>query len=157
MPQDWQFLSSITVTASDTTVVVGSFSLDEGDDTIWVDVQSDSPETPWPWSYGIISWQTALGRELGSTKAYTEQAGVVVPIGVGRQPRSRDGSLIYEPRSFNLAWVRKGNPLSLSFSVASGVRTGAPIGEISQGTLGSFVDADSGIGLQLLQVVFPET
>ena len=120
---DWTSLGSITVTASDLSVVVGSFSIDEGDDTIWVDVQSESPETPWPWSYGIISWQTSFGREFGSAKAYTEKAGVVVPIGVGRQPRSRTGSIIYEPRSFNLAWVRKGNPLSLSFSVASGVRS----------------------------------
>ena len=154
---DWTSLGSITVTASDLFVVVGSFSIEEGDDTIWVDVQSESPETPWPWSYGIISWQTSFGREFGSAKAYTERAGEVVPIGVGREPRSRTGSIIYEPRSFNLAWVKKGNPLSLSFSVASGVRAGAPIGEISTGTLGTFVDADSGSGLQLMQVVFPST
>ena len=121
MMSDWTSLGSITVTASDLSVVVGSFSIAEGDDTIWVDVQSESPETPWPWSYGILSWQTSFGREFGSAKAYTERAGEVVPIGVGRQPRSRTGSIIYEPRSFNLAWVKKGNPLSLSFSVASGV------------------------------------
>lgn len=154
---DWTSLGSITVTASDLSVVVGSFSIGEGDDTIWVDVQSESPETPWPWSYGIISWQTSFGREFGSAKAYTERVGEVVSIGVGRQPRSRTGSIVYEPRSFNLAWVKKGNPLSLSFSVASGVRASAPIGEISTGTLVSFVDADSGSGLQLMQVVFPST
>lgn len=128
MATDWQSLGSITVTASDLSVVVGSFSIAEGDDTIWVDVQSESPETPWPWSYGIISWQTSFGREFGSAKAYTERVGEVVPIGVGRQPRSRTGSIIYEPRSFNLAWVKKGNPLSLSFSVASGVRSVASSG-----------------------------
>ena len=155
MSQDWQSLGSITVTANDLSVVVGSFSIDAGDDTIWVDIQSENPEDPWPWSYGIISWQTSFGRELGSAKAFTERAGEVVPLGVGCEPRSRSGSIIYEPRSFNLAWVKKGNPLSLSFSVASGVRAGAPIGEISTGTLASFVDGESGSGLQLMQVVFP--
>ena len=118
---DWQSLGSITVTANDLSVVVGSFSIEEGDDTIWFDIQSESPESPWPWSYGIVSWQTSFGREFGSAKAYTERSGEVFSIGVGRQPRSRTGSIIYEPRSFNLAWVKKGNPLSLSFSVASGV------------------------------------
>ena len=120
---DWQSLGSITVTANDLSVVVGSFSIEEGDDTIWFDIQSESPESPWPWSYGIVSWQTSFGREFGSAKAYTERSGEVFSIGVGRQPRSRTGSVIYEPRSFNLAWVKKGNPLSLSFSVASGVRS----------------------------------
>ena len=152
---DWTSLGSITVRPNDLTVVVGSFTIDEGDDTIWIDVQSESSINPWPWSYGIVTWQTSFGRELGSAKAYTERAGEVVPLGVGRPPRSRTGSIIYEPRSFNLAWVQKGYPLELSLSVASGVRTGAPIGEISTGTLGTFVDASSGAGLELLQVVFP--
>ena len=120
---DWSSLGEITVRPGDKAIVVGSFTIETGDDTIWIDVQSLSPEYPWPWSYGIISWQTSFGREFGSAKAYTERAGEVVPIGVGRQPRSRIGSIIYEPRSFNLAWVKKGNPLSLSFSVASGVRS----------------------------------
>lgn len=124
-------------------------------DTIWIDVQSNSPESPWPWSYGIVSFETSFGRELGSTKAYTERVGEVLRLSVGRAPRSRTGSITYEPRSFNLAWIKKGYPLSLSFSVASGVTQGAPIGPISTGTLGSFVDADTGSGLQLLQVVFP--
>ena len=103
----------------------------------------------------LLPGKPPLGRELGSTKAYTETAGEVVSLGVGRPPRSRTGSIIYEPRSFNLAWVKKGNPLQLSLSVASGVRTGAPIGQISTGTLGTFVDASSGAGLELIQVIFP--
>ena len=122
---DFVSLGQITVTANDLSVVVGSFSIEEGDDTIWLDIQRTSPSGPWPFSYGIVSWQTAFGLELGSAKAYTSDSGEVYQLGVGRTPRSRTGSIIYEPRSFNLAWVRNGNPLSLAFSVASGKTTGA--------------------------------
>ena len=117
---DFVSLGQITVTANDLSVVVGSFSIEEGDDTIWLDIQRTSPPGPWPFSYGIVSWQTNFGLELGSAKAYTSASGEVYQLGVGRTPRSRSGSIIYEPRSFNLAWVRNGNPLSLAFSVASG-------------------------------------
>ena len=118
-------LGEITVTANDLSVVVGSFSIEEGDDTIWIDVQRTTPPGPWPFSYGILSWQTNFGLELGSIKAYTAEAGEVHKLGAGRTPRSRTGSIVYEPRSFNLAWVKNGNPLSLAFSVASGKTAGA--------------------------------
>lgn len=125
---DFVSLGEKTVGPNDLRVVVGSFSLQEGDDSIWLEIQQASPVGPWPWSYGIISWESNFGRELGSQKAYTERAGEVMRLGVGRAPRSRDGSIIYEPRSFNLAWVKNGYPLTLAFSAASGVSAVAPAG-----------------------------
>ena len=125
---DWVSLGEKTVGPTDLTVDVGSFSLQPGDDTIWLEVQRTNPDGPWPWSYGILTWQSSFGRELGSIKAYTAQAGEVCRLGVGRAPRSRTGSIIYEPRSFNLAWVKEGYPLTLAFSAASGVTANSPIG-----------------------------
>ena len=121
---EWTDLGARTVGPNDLRVVVGSFSIGETDDTIWVEVQRTGPSGPWPWSYGILSWQTNFGLELGSTKVYTASAGEVYRLGVGRAPRSRTGSIVYEPRSFNLAWVKNGNPLTLAFFAASGVTTG---------------------------------
>ena len=118
-------LGEITVKPNDLKVVVGSFSIEEGDDTIWVDIQQTNPSGPWPWSYGILSWQTEFGLELGSVKSYTANAGEVFRLGIGRAPRSRTGSIVYEPRSFNLAWVRAGYALTLSFAAASGTTAGA--------------------------------
>ena len=123
---DWVSLGEKTVGPTDLTVVVGSFSLEEGDDTIWIEVQRTNPDGPWPWSYGVLTWQSSFGRELGSVKAYTAQAGEVCRLGVGRAPRSRTGSIIYEPRSFNLAWVKQGYPLTLAFSAASGTSAAVP-------------------------------
>ena len=124
MPRDWTELGSVTVRPDDLSVVVGSFDIDEGDDTIWFDVQAVVADTFWPWSYGILSWRTENGYELGSCKAYTESVGEMFRIGVGRAPRSRRGSVIYEPRSFNLGWIKKGNPLTLRFAAASGASGG---------------------------------
>ena len=125
---DWTDLGARTVGPSDLRVVVGSFSIGETDDTIWVEVQRTGPSGPWPWSYGILSWQTSFGLELGSVKAYTASEGEIFRLGVGRAPRSRTGSIVYEPRSFNLAWVKNGYPLTLAFSAASGVTTAAATG-----------------------------
>ena len=123
---DWVSLGEKTVGPNDLSVVVGSFSLEEGDDTIWFEVQQSNPGGPWPWSYGILTWQSSFGRELGSIKAYTAQSGEVFRLGVGRAPRSRTGSVIYEPRSFNLAWVQTGYSLTLAFNAASGVTAPVP-------------------------------
>ena len=123
---EWTDLGVRTVGPDDLVVVVGSFSIGETDDTIWIEVQRTNPDGPWPWSYGILSWQTNFGAEFGSTKAYTSEAGEVFRLGVGRKPRSRVGSIIYEPRSFNLAWVKEGYSLTLAFSATSGVAAGVP-------------------------------
>ena len=126
---DWVSLGEKTVGPTDLTVNVGSFSLQEGDDTLWIEVQRRNPDGSWPWSYGILSWESDFGLELGSVKAYTAVPGEVFRLGVGRTPRSRTGSVIYQPRSFNLAWVKEGYPLTLSFSAVSGNTAGSASAE----------------------------
>ena len=73
MPVPWTPVGQVTVGPSDLSVIVGSFAIDQGDDSIWVDVSANIADDFWPWSYGILSWQTENGYELGSTKAYTEK------------------------------------------------------------------------------------
>ena len=121
-------LGTITVGPDSGEIAVGSFSLNEGDDTLWVEVQRTSPDQGWPWSYGILSWRTAFGNELGSCKAYAAKAGEIYKLSVSRAPRSTTGTIYYEPRSFNLAWVKKGYSLTLAFSATSGVATAVPAG-----------------------------
>ena len=121
-------VGTITVGPNSGEIAVGSFSLKEGDDTLWVEVQRTSPDQGWPWSYGILSWRTAFGNELGSVKAYAAKAGEIYRLSVSRAPRSTTGTIYYEPRSFNLAWVKKGYSLTLAFSATSGVATAVPAG-----------------------------
>ena len=144
---DWQSLGTLTFTPDDTDRVVGSFSLAEGQDTIWLKVQSLTAPEPWPWSYGILGWKTSQGYELGSCKAYSDEAGQVYRLGVGRPPSVRDGIVTFEPRGFNLAWVKQGNPWTLKFECSAGSSSTSSGGGL-RGVAGGLVDtADNGLSL----------
>ena len=119
----WTDLGTHTFGPTDQVVDVGAVTLVEGADTLWIRVTQMSGPTPWPWSYGIAAFQSTEGRSLGSVKAFGTPAGEVVRLGVGLPPLVRDGRLFFEPRSFNLAWIRNGNPWQLNFEVRSGVTT----------------------------------
>ena len=127
MPRDWQTIGQFTVTPGSTRVDVGVFDIDPGDDCLWINLQRIGGDDSWPWSYGIIGWRTPFGYELGSVKAYTELVGQVSRLSVGCLPRSTIGMLTYEPRSYNLAWIKKGYPLTLEMSVSSGASVGAGV------------------------------
>jgi hypothetical protein len=122
----WKLIGELTFTPDDADRVVGTFDLGEDHDTIWVRVTSKTAPTPWPWSYGILGWRSAEGYELGSVKAYSEQVGEVFRLGVGLPPMERTGSITFEPRSFNFAWVKQGNPWTLQFEAQSGISTTPP-------------------------------
>ena len=149
--QDWSVVGTRTFTPDDLTEVVGSFSMSEGDDTLWTRITLLSPAEPWPWSYGILGFRTSNGYELGSIKAYPEVESEVFKLGIGRPPYERSGQLTFEPRSFNLAWIRNGYPLTLKFECASGT-TGGGSGGID--VVNSFVRASDGTGLRLVQIDF---
>lgn len=149
--QDWSVVGTRTFTPDDLTEVVGSFSMSEGDDTLWTRITLLSPATPWPWSYGILGFKTSNGYELGSVKAYPEVESEVFKLGIGRPPYERTGELTFEPRSFNLAWIRNGYPLTLKFECASGTTSG---GSSGFDVVNSFVRASDGSGLPLVQVDF---
>ena len=133
MSSDWSVVGTKTFTPDDLTEVVGSFSMAEGADTLWVRVTLESPATPWPWSYGILGFLTEQGYELGSTKAYAETESEVFRLGNGRTPSERNGLLTFAPRGFNLGWIKKGNPLTLKFECSSGVTSGG--GQVGGSTL----------------------
>jgi hypothetical protein len=124
----WTDLGTHTFGPNDQVVDVGAVTLVEGADTLWIRVTQMSGPTPWPWSYGIAAFQSIEGRSLGSVKAFGTPSGEVVRLGVGLPPLVRDGRLLFEPRGFNLAWIRNGNPWQLNFEVRSGVTTVAASG-----------------------------
>ena len=122
----WQTIGELTFTPDDLITVVGDFNIDADQDTIWIRVTSLTSPSPWPWSYGILSWRTSQGNELGSVKAYSEQVGEVFRLGVGLPPSQRSGSITFEPRSYNLAWIKQGNPWTLRFEAQSGNTSSPP-------------------------------
>ena len=135
-------------TPDDTQVIIGSVSLEPGDDTIWVRITQNQATGPWPWSYGILGWRSAFGYELGTTKAFAEPQGAVQRLGVGLQPVERSGVLTFEPRSFNLSWIKRGNPWSLTFETQTGVssQVESGVGVAFPATSGDWIyDAATGL------------
>ena len=135
---DYVEVGRVTFTPNDRDVVVGDFSIGENHDTIWIRVTQENDNGPWPFSYGILGWQTSQGYELGSIKCYGEQTGEVFRLGIGRPPMVRDGRFTFDPRSFNLAWIRAGTPWTLRFQASSGIGS-------SSGDSGSRVRATLGV------------
>ena len=128
----WQFIGQHTFLPTDRAVQVGAFDLDPGQDTIWVQITQITQPADWPWSYGILSWRSSQGLELGSVKAYSSQLGEVFRLGVGLPPSDRNGSIWFEPRGFNLGWIKSGIPWELSFQAqAADALAGARGGEIT--------------------------
>ena len=151
---DWETVGTHTFEPNDSLVVVGSFSMQQGDDTIWVRMTQTNGQTNSPWSYGILSWRTSAGYELGSVKAYGETQSEVFRLGVGRSPSLLDGSITFEPRGFNLGWIKNGYPWTLQFEASSGVTNGSGGGSDIGAVVNSFVNTSNN-GLQLVQVSFP--
>ena len=148
--------STITVRPNDIVpITVGTAFLDEQDDTIWIKVTSaSSGGCPWPWSYGLVTWITEEGRELGTVKVNGVCEGEVFRLGVGRAPSLRTGRLTFEPRSYNLAWIKLGNPWTLTFEWVSGQSGGGGGGTRAGAVINSFVDT-ANTGLSLVRVNFP--
>ena len=141
--RSWSLIGELTFTPDNDETVVGGFSLGPDHDSLWIRVTSLTSPTPWPWSYGILGWRSENGYELGTVKAYSQQLGEVFRLGVGLSPSLRDGQLTFEPRAFNLAWVRQGNPWTLRFEAQSGIGATPPEfpGFGTRATLGVLADS----------------
>ena len=151
----WSDVGSIGVTPKDKDVLVGEFTLGEEHDTLFLRVTQTSPGNVWNYSFGLLTWRSTFGQELGTAKVYGSTTGECYQLGIGLPPVVRTGSLTFEPRGFNLAWVKRGNPWTLNFQVQSG---SFPQGGVASGAVSNgFVSSNDGTGLQLVQVTFPNS
>ena len=153
--QDWTTVGEKTFKPDDLNTVIGSFVIGEDHDTIWVRITQTNGQKNSPWSYGILGWKTSNGYELGSVKAYGELASEVFRLGIGRPPYERTGSITFDPRHFNLAWIKNGYPWSLKFEVASGKSCSDSGSQGAGVVVGGFVDTANN-GLPLVRVQFPD-
>ena len=123
-------VGSVNVGPQDREVLVGSFSMEPDEDTIWFRVTQTSPDDVWTYAYGLLTWRTSFGQELGTQKVYGDRDSEVFKLGVGLPPLERTGSVYFTPRAYNRRWIQIDNPpvWSLSFEAQSGfASSGAPI------------------------------
>ena len=111
---------------------IGDVELNPGDDTLWVEVRQIEPVTPWPFSFGLLYFESIDGRTMGTVKAYGHTEGEIYRLGVGRPPLERSGRLRFFSRHYNLQWVRSVEPpaWSLQFRYETGTSSGGGGGNI---------------------------
>jgi len=121
--------------------------MDEDTDTIWVTItQTSPPEDTWNFSYGLLTWRTVQGHELGTIKVYGHPDGETYKLSVGLPPRERYGDLIFTPRAYNRRWISIDTPpiWSLSFEAQSGKSSSGSIPDLPafgvRATLGVLAD-----------------
>ena len=136
----WTPLGQITVLPTVESYTLGPVDLNPNDDTLWVRSRAVNYDPSWPYSFGLVSYLSSEGFELGTIKVFAKEYWEPYELTVGRPPLQRSGVLQYVPRSFNLAWTEKKNipELVLELEYQSGeVGDGEPL---SRGSLCSFVD-----------------
>ena len=142
-----QDVGSIDVGPQDREVLVGPFLMEEDADTIWVTITQTTPQDEtWNFSYGLLTWRTVQGQELGTIKVYGHPDGETYKLSVGLPPRERYGDLIFTPRAYNRRWIGIENPpiWSLSFAAQSGKSGAGSAPDLpsfgTRATLGVFAD-----------------
>ena len=77
--------------------------------------RSTSADKGFKFAYGLLSFESALGRELGTVKVWPAREWTAFKLGEGLSSLSRAGSLVFEPRSYNLRWIKAGFSWSIAF------------------------------------------
>ena len=115
-------LGQHTIGPNTETLDIGPVTLEETESVLWVEVKQLAPAGPWPFSFGLLYFESSDGRTLGTVKAYGHRAGEIYRLGVGRPPLVRTGRLKFDSRHYNLGWVKAKNPptWTLAFSVEAG-------------------------------------
>jgi hypothetical protein len=149
-------VGTIGVSPTDREVLVGDFSLEEGDDTLFLRVTQISPLEHWSYSFGLLTWRSTGGQELGTVKVFGSKYGENYRLGIGLPPLVRTGSLYFQPRSYNRNWIAIDEPpiWVLEIEGQSGKTAGAGSGKRVGAVINSFVDTANS-GLSLVRVNFP--
>ena len=152
----WSAVGSIGVTPKDTDVLVGEFTLGEEHDTLFFRVTQTSPQQVWNYSFGLLTWRSSLGQELGTAKVYGSNLGECYRLGIGLPPVVRTGSVYFTPRAFNRRWIDIENPpiWALEIEAQSAKTAGVPVPQGIGAVVNSFVDTSNN-GLSLVRVNFP--
>lgn len=107
----WQLIGSVTVDPATTEAVVGPIEVPNFGG---VEVKlRQTTATPFRWGYGLLSYRTGNGLELGTIKVWPRMEFSNYLLGAGLTVADNTGVLVFEPRTFNLRWVLAGFPLTV--------------------------------------------
>lgn len=110
----WQRIGSITVGPDSGEVQVGQIEVPP-QGGIELMCRQTSPYQGFKFAFGLVSVRTPLGLELGTVKCWPVREWTSFKLGEGLSSLQRSGALVFEPRSYNLQWIKRGFSLSLEF------------------------------------------
>jgi hypothetical protein len=109
----WQLVGRVTVSPLDDLVTVGPIEVPVAGGFEF-SVRQVEP-TPFRWGNGLVSYISSQGRELGTVQVWPKPDRESYYIGANLTALDNSGVLVFEPRLWNLKWVRAGFPLVLEF------------------------------------------
>lgn len=112
----WRAVGSITVGPAAGAQVVGLVTVPPMGG-VEVRVKQTTPSPGFRFAYGLLSFQSVFGRELGTIKVWPDPVATDYRLGAGMSAAARTGTLVFDARSFNLKWVMAGYPLGVAFEV----------------------------------------
>lgn len=101
----WEPIGTITVDGWSPAVTVGPLIVPPGTERILIRARSPSGRPVFPYGFGLLSWQSAAGREFGTARVYGHAEWEVIELPVSHEPTETAGVLIFEPRSYNNRWL----------------------------------------------------
>jgi hypothetical protein len=109
----WQWVGEVNASPTDTEIVVGNVVAPASGPLIVKCVQL--VPTPFQFGYGLLSYESDHGRELGTIRVWPRTQFTSYAMGDGLNAADRSGRLVFEPRTWSLRWVKAGFPLSVAF------------------------------------------
>jgi hypothetical protein len=112
----WRSVGSVTVGPAAGPQVVGLVTVPPSGG-VEVRVKQTTASRGFRFAYGLLSFQSVFGRELGTIKVWPDPVATDYRLGAGMSAQARSGTLVFDARSYNLRWVMAGFPLGVSFEV----------------------------------------
>jgi hypothetical protein len=102
----WQRIGAVSISPITDTAVIGPIEVPTyGGVEIKI---RQVGSTPFRWGYGLLSYRTGNGLELGTLRVWPRPEFCNYLLGAGLTVSDNTGVLIFEPRSYNLRWIMAG-------------------------------------------------
>lgn len=107
----WQYIGNAIFGPDDSLLTVGSIEVPTYGG-VQLKVLLNTP-APFQFGYCLLSYQSSYGRELGTIRVWPRGQLTSYYLGAGMTVVDNFGSIVLEPRTWNLRWVKAGFQLSV--------------------------------------------
>lgn len=103
----WQSIGTVTISPTSDEAVVGPIEVPVFNG-VEVRVRLLSGPYPFQFGYGLLSYRSSNGKELGTIKVWPRNEATDYLLGYGMTVQDTTGVLVFEPRTWSLRWVKAG-------------------------------------------------